>query len=325
MSEETQAASSPAELADPFKGEQVSMAEFNKYRQDGELPDRFKADDADPAPADAPEQKAEPESEDSEPEPDSEPEEKQELPPKAKPHEKRIRQLLAETNELKRQLAEKTGVKTESPTAPAPQHAFPKPTPDDKNADGSSKYSSYEDVVEAIGRWAAKEERTKWEREQAEQESQKALQAKLDEARARYDDADDVIFPANQAIQKADMPLVVKEVFAKSDVFIDLCYVVGSAPDELKKFIALAQTDPRAAIGKVFEYERRIKEELSKGRDDKGKFTSKEAPEVKKTGAPKPPSPVNGASSRAFDVSDDSLSNEEWMRQRNLQIAKRKT
>jgi hypothetical protein len=155
--------------------------------------------------------------------------------------------------------------------------------------------------------------------------SAESTQSKLDEARARYDDADDVIFPANQAIQTAKMPQVVKEVFAQSDVFIDLCYVVGSDPAELKKFIELAQSNPRAAIGKVFEYERGIREELSPKndtpRDDKGKFT---APEVKKTSAPKPPSPVGGASSRAFDVSDESLSPEEWMRQRIKQIERRK-
>jgi hypothetical protein len=42
-----------------------------------------------------------------------------------------------------------------------------------------------------------------------------------------------------------------------------------------------------------------------------------EVPQARKTSAPRPPSPVGGASSRGFDPSDESLSTEEWARQRN--------
>lgn len=316
MAEETQSASS-TEVEDVFQGKQVSMDEFSRYRQDGELPARFKPAAAESAPDDTLEETEKTEGENLEPATDSEPEDKQELPPKATPAEKRIKQLLAEKKELERKLEEKTGVKTE----PAPveaKAAFPKPTAEDKNPDGTPKYKEYEDVIEAISRWAAKEERTKWEREQREQDGKKALQVKLDDARERYDDADDVIFPANQAIQTAQIPLVVKEVFAQSDLFVDLCYVVGSDPEELKKFLTLARTNPRAAIGKVFEYERGIREELAKNTD------GGETPVPKKTSAPKPPVPVGGGSSRAFDVSDESLSPNDWMRKRNAALQKKR-
>jgi hypothetical protein len=43
-----------------------------------------------------------------------------------------------------------------------------------------------------------------------------------------------------------------------------------------------------------------------------------------KTSAPKPPSPVGGSSGRGFDVSDESLSSDEWMRQRNEQVSRRR-
>lgn len=318
MSETTQAASSPAEVEDVFQGQNVSMAEFQRYRTDGELPDRFKpAAPAESAPADDPEETDESEAEEPKPATESDPEESQEqLPPKTA---KRIQKLLAERHELQRKLDEATrqDVKQESsPTQPATR---PKPTADDKNPDGSAKYNTYEDFVEELADWKAEQRLDAAKREYADQESKKVLQGKLDEARARYEDADDFIFPTSQAIQDAKIPLAVKEVFGQSDLFIDLCYVVGSDPDELKKFISLAQTNPRAAIGKVFEYERGIREELSESRDDKGK-----APEVKKTSAPKPPSPVNGASSRAFDVSDESLSPEEWMRKRNQDLQKKR-
>jgi len=317
MPEETQAVSSPAEVEDVFRGQEVSLSEFSKYRQDGELPARFKPT-AESEPADTPEETA-PEGDEPESEPESEPDETQEPPQKGA--EKRIKQLLAKNKELEAKLAGKQDAKPES--SPAPE-ARTKPTAEDKTKDGTPKYGTYEDFVEDLADWKAEQRWETAKREQAQQEAQKALQSKLDEARARYDDADDVIFPANQAIQKAKMPQVVKEVFGQSDVFIDLCYVVGSDPEELAKFISLAQANPRAAIGKVFEYERGIREELSKSstpRDDKGKFVT---PEAKKTSAPKPPSPVGGASSRAFDVSDESLSAEQWALKRNQELAKKR-
>jgi hypothetical protein len=320
MIETPQAESSTADEVDVFNGQDPTMAEYDAYRKSGEVPARFQAaQPADPAPADDPEE-TDPEGEDPEAAPDSDPEDDQEqvVPEKTA---KRIKDLLAERHELRTKLAavEKKDVPP-APSAAQPQYAFPKPTIDDKNADGTPKYGVYEDFTEALGRWAAKEERTSWEREQAEKQAVEALKATLDEARSRYEDADEVIFPAGEAIRTARIPLAVKEVFAQSDNFIDLCYVVGSDPKELESFIALAQKNPRAAIGKVFEYERGIAEEMAKPRDASGKFA---ASEPNRTRAPKPPSPVGGSSSRAFDVSDDSLSPEEWMRKRNAQVAQK--
>jgi len=319
MPEETVVAESSA-ADDVFGGQQPTLDEYNSYRQSGELPERFKpAEPAESATADEPEEKAEPEGDEPETEPESDPEEAQEQPQKGA--EKRIKQLLAKTKELERQLAEKQGAKTDPPPAQPQQTTRTKPTAEDRDDKGNPKYTTYEDFVEDLADWKAEQRVETAKREQAQQEAQKALKATLDEARTRYEDADDVIFPAAKAINEAQIPAAVKEVFAGSDLFIDLCYVVGSDPDELKKFISLAQNNPRAAIGKVFEYERGIKEELSPKRDDKGKFA---APEPKKTNAPKPPSPVGGASTRAFDVSDESLSPEEWMRKRNSELEKRK-
>lgn len=315
--ETTQAASSPAEVEDVFRGAQPTVGEFSHYRETGEVPARFKPAVTESASDDAQEETEEAEAEEPEPEPESAPEETQEPKPKSK-RDKRIQQLLDETNDLKRKLAEKQDVKSESSTAPAPQYTRSKPTADDKKQDGTPKFESYEDFVEDLADWKAEQRWETAKREQMHRDAQTALQKQVDEARSRYDDVDEVIFPAAKTINEAKIPQAVKEVFAQSDLFIDLCYVVGSDPDELKKFISLAQTNPRAAIGKVFEYERGIREELSKGSDDKGK----KAPE-KKTNAPKPPSPVGGASSRAFDVSDEGLSAEEWMRKRTVDLQKR--
>lgn len=319
MAEETtQAASSPAEVEDVFRGETPTVSEFSHYRETGEVPARFKPAEESDSATDDDQEETDSEDEESESESESETEESQEPPHKGSGAEKRIKQLLAKTKELEAKLAGKQDVKTEPSPAPAQQYTRPKPTADDKKQDGTPKFESYEDFVEELADWKAEQRLVTARREQEQKEAQKALQTQVDEARSRYDDVDEVIFPAAKTIQEAKIPLAVKEVFAGSELFIDLCYVVGSDSDALKDFISLAQANPRAAIGKVFEYERCIREELAKTGDDKGK----KAPE-KKTNAPKPPSPVGGASSRAFDVSDESLSAEEWMRKRTADLQKR--
>lgn len=321
MSETTKAASSPAEVEDVFNGETPTLVEFNEYRQSGELPARFRSTDqnADSETADAQEETEESESESSELVSESETEEAQEQVPESTA--KRIKDLLAERHELRSKLAEaekKDAKPDSSPAKPEIPATRTKPTADDKKSDGTPKFTTYEDFVEDLADWKAEQRIESAKRDQIQQDSLKALQNTMDDARTRYDDADEVIFPAAKAINEAKIPLAVKEVFAQSENFIDLCYVVGSDPAELKKFISLAQSNPRAAIGKVFEYERGIQEELSKPSEGKG------APEKKQTTAPKPPSTVNGASSRAFDVSDESLSADEWARKRTEQIAKRR-
>lgn len=321
------AASSPAEEVDVFKGETPSLDEFINYRKDGTLPERFKPAEA--ATTDAPEQTVVPtEGDEPEPAPDSDPEEAQEPPQKKlTPYEKRVKELLAKNKELERKLAAQppTDVKPESSTAMAtqkssdPQYTRPKPKPEGMNQDGKP-YEAYEDYVEDLADWSGEQKLAQYQRAQAEQQARTVLQSKLDDARARYEDADAIIFPTAEAVSKANIPPVVKQVINDSDVFVDLCYVVGSDPEELKKFIALAQSNPRAAIGKVFEYERGIKDALEKGKAENGGT----APEKKKTQAPPPPVPVGGTSGRGFDVNDDDLPADEWFRKRNAQVEKRR-
>lgn len=328
MSEQqTQAASSPAEVQDVFQGQQPTMAEYASYRQTGEVPARFKpAEKAESAPAAAPEETVESEGDEPETAPESESEdEAQEPPQKGSGAEKRIKQLLAKVKELERiATAAKPDASASSPAQPQqPQAADKEPTIEDTNPDGTPKFKTYEDYVRAQARWEARQEIAEVLRKQAEQQALQTLKAKLDESRARYEDADEVIFPAAQTIRDAQIPQAVKEVFSQSDLFTDLCYVVGSDPAELNKFISLAQSNPRAALAKVFEYERGIREELSKAGKEAAEPSGK-APEKKQTQAPKPPSPVGGGSSRAFDVSDESLSADEWAKKRNAQLLKRR-
>ena len=107
---------------------------------------------------------------------------------------------------------------------------------------------------------------------------------------------------------------------ADSDVLPELVYTIGTDDKTMKELERLARTNPTQAIRYIATLEAGIRQELAA---DDEEVVEEKAPEPKKTKAPPPPSPVTGASSRGFDVSDDSLSAEEWMRQRNRQIAQR--
>ena len=113
------------------------------------------------------------------------------------------------------------------------------------------------------------------------------------------------------------IPLQVKQMMADSDVLPELIYTIGTDQNTMKELERLARANPSQAIRYIATLEAGIRLELT---SEPG---SSAPPEPKKTAAPKPPSPVNGASSRAFDVSDESLSPDDWARKRNQQLARR--
>ena len=325
--EETQAASSTAEV-DVFQGQQPSVAEYDSYRRTGELHERFKpAEPAESAPADSPEETAETDA------PDSDPEEAQEPPQKVSPAEKRIKQLLAEKKDLERKLAAQQDVKPDpSPARPQqPQNyqeyraAF-KPSLFIEDYAKAHPDASYEDANAAMAdhlldvrdHFKGIEARVKAESD--------ALNSKVSEARDRYENFDDIksTFLSKVLSDRGAplIPLPVLSIINDSDYLADVLYVIGSDDAELAKFVDLAKTNQNKAIRYVAKIESGIAEELAKGKEatprgEDGKF---KAPERKQTQAPKPPSPVSGGTSRAFDVSDESLTPEQWMQKRNKSL-----
>lgn len=317
MAEETQTASSPVEVEDVFQGKEVSMAEFSRYRADGELPERFKpADTVESDPTDTPDETAKPEGESLEPSPDSETDATQEQKPST-PAQKRILQLLAEKKELERKLAEKQDVKPESSPAPVEQFTRPKPTAEDKKEDGTPKFNTYEDYIEDLSDWKDEQREVKRQREQLQKDGTDRLNAKVEEGRTRYENLDEVVVPAANEIynDKAISP-VVKQMIADSDVIVDLMYTIASDPAEYAKFVKMAKETPGKAIRFIALTESFIAEELA------GKV--EETPAKPRTQAPKPAATVGGTTSRSFDVSDESLSADEWARKRTQQLNQRR-
>ena len=319
MPTSTQAVSSPAEMQDPFNGQSPSVREFNNYRVTGEVPARFTpAEDAEPAPAE-PAEGDEPENA-----PETAPENDQEPPEgignKAR---RRFEKLLAENKALKAAQQAKPDVPAvPSPAPQAPQMAptRPEPTVNDTNEDGTLKYADYADFVKALGRWSA--EQTLYEAHQREVQQRQIhqVQESVEDARKRYgDEFDSVIEPTAATIMgDKTIPIAVKQMMADSDVLPELIYTIGTDQKTMKELERLARANPSQAIRYIATLEANIRLELASD-----KPADSAAPEPKKTSAPKPPSPVNGASSRAFDVSDESLSPDEWARKRNQQLARR--
>ena len=349
MAEQTVAAApSAAEQDDVFRGETPTLDEYNQYRQSGELPARFKTTEtAGTEPAESSEGE-EPESA-AESEAANQTQEKSQQQPKKLSAEERIAQLRATIEKLWEQdepdtvriaqlettvdkIEQRSGAKRKTAPAPVaqteplapqpPQYTRPKPTAEDKGPDGNAKYATYEDFVEDLADWKAEQRIVQQQRAQAAQQQERELQAKLEEARSRYDNFDEVMQPALATIvEDQKVSPTVKAMLNDSDVLPDLLFTIGSDAKALATFLQTAKTDPGKAIRYIALTENLIREELESGSKPNAEKTPPAKPQ---TSAPKPPSPVGGSSSRAFDVSDESLSPEEWMRKRNAQLESRR-
>ena len=338
----------PSVAEDVFRGETPTLAEYNIYRQTGEIPARFK-------PADTEAESASAVSEGEQPESAGESEAPKNPQEKVRPHltaQQRIAQLEATIEQLWDQespdtvkiaqldatvdrIKQRAGIKRKAETAPVaqpqqpnqphtqpapPQYAHPKPTVEDKNPDGTAKFATYEEYVEALGRWAAKEERATWERDEAVRTQQREIGEKIADARARYEDFDEVVKPAIAEIVSAQsVSPAAKAMLNDSDVLPDLAYVIGGDEQTLHDFLKMS---PGKQLRYIAVTEALIKGEL--GDEEADPEGEAKPPAKQQTQAPKPPSPVGGSSSRAFDVSDESLSPEEWARKRTADLERRK-
>jgi hypothetical protein len=153
--------------------------------------------------------------------------------------------------------------------------------------------------------------------QQAERAAREASAVKLNEAKQRYGpEAEDTILGANERIF-ADQAIhpAVKGLINDSPVIADLLYTMGSTPEELDEFVALAKSNPSQAIRKVVLLESLVTDELRKAapapangnggnpppRDESGHFV-KTTPAKPAKEAPPPATEVSGKSSPPKDA-----------------------
>lgn len=274
-----------------------------EFRKTGNLPEPPKREEAAPS--------SEAQAAETSPAPEAE-NKQQEKKPAEKPKptaEDRIAQLEATIEKIRKgagiektQKAESSPAKVEQPIQ-QPQFTRPKPTADDKNKDGSPKFQTYEDFVEDLADWKAEQRWAAQQREQAQQAQARELNAKVAEARSRYENFDEILQPTIDAIVgDTDVAGVVKQMLNDSDILPDLIFTIGSSKEELASFVKMAKENPGKALRYIALTESLINEELEGKAKPKGGDKPKETPAKPQTAAPKPPSEVGGRAASLGDA-----------------------
>jgi hypothetical protein len=211
-------------------------------------------------------------------------------------------------------------VKPAPSAAPAPTQPSdllkPPVKPDFKNwkGDWESREAAIEKYHEENSAYQARKAVSDFQTQQAQQVQERELTAKVADANKRYGEtAGDTIVATAKGIFSADsgVPGVVSALIDQSPVIVDLLYTLGSKAD-VKEFVALAKSNPGAAVRKIVFMEQLVQDELAKGagkpdtatetetaaRDTSGRFQ----PAKTASKAPAPPREVSGHASAPLDA-----------------------
>lgn len=241
----------------------------------------------------------------------SEADKQQEKPAKAeKPKqtaEERIAQLEATIEKIRKGAGLKEAPRSEAKTEPKqpeqPQNyqewrkAF-------KPADWIDKYAkdnpeaSYEDANAAMADYLSdvRDQFRTVEQQQAAQASE--LNAKVEAARSRYENFDEVKDTFLEAVSQPSVNPAVRDMLNDSDVLVDLIYTIGSSEKELAAFLKMP---PGKALRYIALTESLIHEELEGAAKPKGEAKT-EPPAKPQTTAPRPPAEVGGRAASPGDA-----------------------
>lgn len=271
-------------------------SEYAQWRLDGTLPEKKQPEPADSATAEEPTERA-----------GAEPATQQEKPRRKPDAEARIKSLTDRIKQLESQQgssAKETPAES-SPAKPATQKQQfdqKEPTTEDKNADGTPRFTTYEEYTKALARWEIRQEMAEQRRQDSMQAQQRELDTKVSDARARYGDQLDAVLAPTVTRIMGDASVVptIKAMLNDSDVLPDLLYTLGSDQKALDNFLKMP---PGKQIRYLAALESGIQTELSTStRNDKGQF-AKTAETPAKRGpesAPEPPLEI-GNRGRATD------------------------
>ena len=323
----------PVEAPDPFQGGEPTFEEFSKYRQTGEVPERFKPTEAKaedtPAPkgetVDGKEPPKEAEQVKTEPERDGQgrfkaKEKAAEFSPEQqeafdRAFKKREAKLRREYDARIAELTSKhTGTAPDKPTntldAPPTRPELPKLSEYKGTIEEFDK-----EVSEYPARLAAFLD---LERQQKEHAS--SLEKRINESRAKalkaHPDYQDEFNALQADIKSNDEPnlpdYVIKAIAEETDDPHEVTYYLAKNREEFRRFATLS---PTQAVKEAIKLDTKLALQAA-------------APAPEKTPAkpkPAPPAPVGArATSTAFDVNDESVDADTWARNRNKQLAERR-
>lgn len=331
MSEATPAV---AEVHDPFNGQSPSFEEFSKFRETGEVPERFKPAAPEPKPA-ATEQEAKPAEDKGTSEAEQEQKQEREQDGKFKAKDKEPlfsadqqkafdRAFAKREAKLRREFEEQiAALKTSSTTQatapakePTKEAATTEPQPPEI-PDITTFPGSAEEFQKALKEYPAK--LAAYLKAQSEHEaSVKSLQKRLadSEAAARKEHADfqdqfDGLVADVESGEEPKLPQeVLKAIAEETDDPHGITYHLAANRDEYRR---LAELTPNQALKEVLKLEFKLQREK-----EAAKAKPAQEPKPRQTSAPAPPEPVGArATAKAFDVNDESLSADEWAKKRN--------
>ena len=169
----------------------------------------------------------------------------------------------------------------------------------------TEQFGTYEEYLEALAKYTVTEERKKAQQEDEAKKAHETTKQKVatyaeraDKARETLADFDDVVdqdLPISQAMV---------ESITDSEIGPQIAYYLGKNPQEA---LRIAKLPPMAAAREIGKLE--------------AKLTPADEPEKTETTpskAPKPPSPVKGATTSPGPSDNDSM--DDWLRKRNKQL-----
>jgi hypothetical protein len=317
------------EAPDPFQGQTPTLAEFDSWRTSGELPERFKAPETEPPAT----EKVETADGQEPPKVEQEkPEQERDADGKFKPKEpmfsadqqkafdrafaKREAKLRREYDE--RIAAIESSTKQATPPAKEATQAAAEPTPPE--LPNLATFQGTAEEYDKLLKEYPKKLEAYLEATRQSKEQQQSLQQKIaaSEAKARKDhpDYEELFTGLLDDVKNGEEPPLpdhlLKAISEDTEDPHAIAYHLAKNRDEYRRFVALS---PAQALREVLKLEIKLQ-------------TPAPAPVVKP--APKaaekyaPIEPVGArAVSKAFDVTDESLSADEWRKKRDEQIAKR--
>lgn len=214
---------------------------------------------------------------------------------------KRFSKLTKTIRELEAQLI----AKATPPPEPKQAAATPAPVPEGKPT--AENFDTYEAYIESLTDWKLEQREQKRAAEETQKAVGEAWNTRLDEARTRYEDFDDVVsveLPISAAMQ---------QTIVGSEHGPDLAYYLASNPAETARIAQLAPLAAAMALGKI-----------------EAGFAKEETPETPKpkltSSAPKPPTPVAArGAAPSKSIYDEKLAGDfnAWERTRNAQLSRK--
>ena len=282
----------------------------NEFRNTGKMPESKPK--ADPAPAGKPSEASAESAADSETAQQQEHTEPHAASKPKQTAEERIAQLEATIEKIRKGAGlERTAKPESSPTETKPQNQPQPPKTYQEwrtKAFNASKWveeyvkanpeTSYEEANAAMSDFLA-EVRDGFRQRNAQEEAyNRDLKAKLDEAKGRYENFDEVMWPTLKEINgDTSIHQSVKDMLSESEILPHVLYVIGNKASDKAEFYQMARSSPAKAKRYLASVEQLIYQELE------GQKPLVEAAPVKpKTSAPKPPAEVGGRANAPGDT-----------------------